>query len=119
MGVHLMPGELHEVSEAIGSLKAQVATLNETLQRYQEATTIEHRKVHDIIEALSDSVRTLTATVREMKPLTDDYREKRAEARGARRLMKIMYALAGGGIATILGQLFQHLFGGGAPPAHP
>jgi hypothetical protein len=54
--------------------------------------------VHDIVVASSEAVRNLAATVAEMKPLTDDYRETRAQARGAKRLLVAMYAAAGAGI---------------------
>lgn len=97
-------GELHELSVAIGALQNQVKNLTETIRDDREESRTEHRKVHDIISALSDSVRTLDTTVKEMKPLTDDYREKRAEDRGAARFLKAGYALAGGSLAVGLGK---------------
>lgn len=60
----------------------------------EESSTREHRIVHDIVKATSDAVRTLDAKVDEMKPLTDDYRERRAEARGAAKLIHFMYVMA-------------------------
>ena len=70
--------------------------LAQTVKENQEASTDEHRKVHDIVVATSEAVRNLAATVKEMKPLTDDYRERRAEARGAAHLAKVLYVTFGG-----------------------
>jgi uncharacterized protein YlxW (UPF0749 family) len=91
-----LSGELHELSAAIGALQAQVSILAQTVRDNQEASTEEHRKVHDIVVATSEAVRNLAATVKEMKPLTDDYRERRAEARGAAHLVRVLYVTFGG-----------------------
>jgi len=95
-----MSGELHELSVAIGGLQADIKNLARTVESHHETSTEEHRKVHDIVVAASEAVRNLAAQVAEMKPLTDDYREKRAEARGAARFLKAGYALAGGSLAV-------------------
>lgn len=91
-GISIMAGDLDELSEAIGGLKADMRTLTRMVHENQEASTREHRTVHDIVVATSEAVRNLAKTVSEMKPLTDDYREKRAEARGAAKLARMMYA---------------------------
>lgn len=70
----------------------------------------EYRKdMRIVIEALSESVRACTREVRvcsqeiaEMKPLVVDYREKRAEFRGAAHLSKTLWAGALG-LAGLLG----------------
>jgi hypothetical protein len=74
----------------------------QSVRDHREAATEEHRAVHDIVVSMSESVRNLAADVAVMKPLTDDYREKRAEARGAARFLKAGWALAGGSIAMAL-----------------
>jgi hypothetical protein len=93
-----MAGELHELSLLIGGIKADIVNLTKVVWEHKEETTQEHRKVHDIVVAQSEAVRNLTAQVAEMKPLTDDYRERRAEARGAKRLLVVLYTAAGAGI---------------------
>jgi hypothetical protein len=102
-----MTGELHELSVAIGEMKAELRIVAQTVRDNQESSTEEHRKVHDIVVATSEAVRNIAADVAEMKPLTDDYREKRAEARGAARFLKAGYALAGGSIAVGLGKAVE------------
>jgi hypothetical protein len=97
--VATMAGELHDLSLLIGGLQADVKNLANEVREHKSETTEEHRKVHDIVVASSEAVRNLTAIVAEMKPLTDDYREKRAEARGARRLLIAAYTAAGGSFA--------------------
>lgn len=102
-----MAGQLHQLSVEIGALKAQIANLSEIIKETREESRDEHRKVHQIIDSLSEAVRTLAATVKVMEPLTDDYREKRAEARGAARFIKAAYVIGGGSVAVIGGKLFD------------
>ncbi len=103
----IMPSELHDLSLAIGALQADVKNLARTVDDHHHTSTEEHRKVHDIVVAASEAVRNLAAEVAEMKPLTDDYREKRAEARGAARFLRAGWALAGGSIALALGKIVE------------
>lgn len=102
-----MPAELHDLSVAIGELKAEMRIVAKTQRDNQEVSTAEHRKVHDIVSAMAESVRMIAKDVAEMKPLTDDYREKRAEARGAARFLKAGYALAGGSLAVGIGKMLE------------
>lgn len=97
-----MPGELHELSVAIGNLQSDVKNLSQTVRDNQETSTAEHREVHIIVTAMAESMRVVAAKVEKMEPLTDDYREKRAEARGAARFLNAAYAL-GGGLAAMFG----------------
>lgn len=91
-----MPEGLHQLSVEIGSIRTQIENLTSLVKETRDDSRDEHRKVHDIIDALSGAVRTLAANVAEMKPLTEDYREKRAEARGAARLVRWLYVSGGG-----------------------
>jgi hypothetical protein len=94
--------DLDNLSRVIGRIEEQIKTLFKRIDALEENSTREHRVVHDIVEATSDAVRTLTAKVDEMKPLTDDYREKRAEARGAAKLAYTLYALVGGIVGSVI-----------------
>lgn len=106
-GVYIMAGELDEFSAAIGALQAEIKSLSRTVHYNQETSTTEHRKVHDIVVATSEAVRNLAKTVSEMKPLTDDYREKRAEARGAAHLIKFLYVTMGGIIGAAAARMME------------
>ena len=97
-----MAGELHDLSLLIGGLQADIRNLANEVREHKTETTEEHRKVHNIVDAMSEAVRNLTHIVSEMKPLTDDYREKRAEARGAGRLLILLYGAAGAGFVKAL-----------------
>jgi hypothetical protein len=99
--------DLDNLSRVIGRIEEQIKTLFKRIDALEENSTREHRVVHDIVEATSDAVRTLTAKVDEMKPLTDDYREKRAEARGAAKLAYTLYAVVGGIIGSGVTWLIQ------------
>jgi len=105
MGSALMAVEENRLFVAIGILQAEVENLREDFHRLQEASTEEHRKVHDIVVATSEAMRNVARDIAEMKPLTDDYREKRAEARGAARLAGWLYTAAGvvGGLVVYVG----------------
>lgn len=102
-----MPGELHELSVAIGELQKGMSVLEDAVRENQEKSTAEHREVHDIVTAMAESVRNIAKDVAQMKPLTEDYREKRAEARGARRFLNAAYALGGGTVAMIGSELVK------------
>lgn len=115
MGVVLMPGEIDQISLAIGKLESGMETLAVTVRDNQEASTREHRIVHDIVVATSEAVRNLAAKVAEIEPLTSDYREKRAEKRGATRLVHWLY-VSGGGIAGAITAKAIEIFG--AKPPH-
>lgn len=96
-----MDRDLDNLSRVIGRLEEQIKTLFKRIDALEETSTREHRIVHDIVEATSE------AKVDEMKPLTDDYREKRAEARGAAKLIYTLYAVAGGVIGSAATWLMQ------------
>lgn len=96
----MAPAKLDDLSVAIGGLKKEVEILSRTMRENHEATTEEHRKVHDIVVATSESVRLLAAKVKTMEPLTEDYREKRAEKRGMWKSTRWLYATSGGVIAA-------------------
>lgn len=116
MGTSLMAGELDELSAIIGGMRSDINHLARLVRDNQEASTLEHRKVHDIVVATSEAVRNLTARVAEIEPLTDDYRERRAEARGAARLIHLLYVLGGGIVGAMSTKVFE-IFGG--KPPHP
>lgn len=103
-----MSGELHQLSVAIGSLNAQVENLTEFVRETREESRDEHREARENIDALSESVRVLTSAVKWMEPITEDYREKRAEARGARRLLSAVYVLAGGSVAVVVSKIVEY-----------
>ncbi len=104
-----MSGDLHQISVEIGGLKTAVSNLTDLVRETREESRDEHRKVHDIVDALSESVRGLADKVDEMKPLTDDYRETRAEGRGRKNLLTTVYVLAAGGIGAVTGKLMELL----------
>jgi chromosome segregation ATPase len=109
-----MSGDLHDLSLLIGGLQADIKNLANEVREHKTETTEEHRKVHNIVDAMSEAVRNLTHIVAEMKPLTDDYREKRAEARGVKRMLILVYTAAGAGIVKALDWLLSLI-----PVRHP
>jgi len=116
MGSALMPADEDRLFVALRLVQGQMSDLRDDLQSLRESSTEEHRKVHDIVVAMSESVRNLARLVDEMKPLTDDYREKRAEARGAAKFATALWVAVGGFImfaVTKLSDLFT------TRPPHP
>lgn len=112
MEATLMPPGENRLWIDLSVLQTQVAALQKSFAEFAEDTKTEHRKVHDILDALSEAVRNVTRMVGEMKELTDDYREKRAEQRGADRVKAWLYwfwASIGGLVAVALGKLWDAL----------
>ncbi len=110
MGTQLMPTDENRVFTAIGMMQGQLTNLSDKVDEYQAESTAEHRKVHQIVDALSEAMRNQTRMIEEMKPLTDDYREKRAEQRGEDRYKNWLYGLAasiGGFIVLILSKAWD------------
>src|SRR3954468_23474720 len=120
MGTALMAADEERVFAAIGGLEKQVSHLSERINDINEKTMEEHRKVHDIVVATSESMRNLTRVVEDMKPpvdqyrlraasiqeaveLTDDYKEERAEKRGAEKFKNWIYGIVAsvGGLIAI------------------
>lgn len=127
-GTELMPPpDDNRIVLAIGLLQSQVSTLTERVEEMAERTTVEHRKVHDIVVAQSESMRNVARDVVEMKPHVEAYKMKaasideavssarkfevdQAEKRGAERFKNWIYGLAasvGGIIAFGLGKLID------------
>lgn len=106
----LMAADENRVFVAIGVLQAEVENLRDDFKELRESSVEEHRKVHDIVVATSEAVRNVVRIVDEMRPLTDDYREKRAEKRGEERYKNWLYGLAasiGGGAVVILSKVWD------------
>ncbi len=97
---------------AVGELRTEVKNLRGDLNELKQSSTTEHRKVHDIVVATSESIRILARTVEEMRPpvedyrlkaaalaksveLTADYQEKKAEARGAAKFANALWLAVG------------------------
>jgi hypothetical protein len=116
----VMTSEENKLIFAIGLVQSQVNNVEDKLIAMDTKSTDEHRKVHDIVDALAEAVRNQTRILAEIKPLVDEYREKRiqlaeaiietrdyqiqkAEWRGAARLAGWLYTAAGvvGGIVVV------------------
>lgn len=105
-----MAADENRVYIAIGVLQSEVTTLSEKFDELAERSTEEHRKVHDIVVATSEAMRNLARDIAEMKPLTDDYRERRAEKRGEEKYKNWLYgfvASVGGLVVFILGKVWD------------
>lgn len=93
-------GEVDELSLLLGEIKARLGVIEEQ-QRDERLAAQQHRSDLRIIiasqstatQTLSGKVETLSDEVREMKKLTDDYQENRAQARGAAKVVLFFRAL--------------------------
>jgi len=70
--------EISGLIAASAALEERVGNMVDEFQREREGAAQHRRDLRLVIEALSASVRGLTATVSEIKPLVDDWRETRA-----------------------------------------
>lgn len=99
--------KLDDLSVAIGGLRSDMKHLSNKVESHLEETRNEQRKVHDIVDATAEAVRNLNAKVLQMEPLVSDYREKRAEQRGARRFVRGFYIMAGGAVGAVVAKVID------------
>ena len=109
MAAALMEDDVGRLHAAVGSMRSEIKSLVDRFEDLRQETMTEHRKVHDIVVAHSEAVRNLDRDVREMRPLVEDYRERRAEWRGAWKFVIALYGSIGGIITLALGKLFDWL----------
>lgn len=104
------------LAHAVGRLEGQIEALKDELahdrdeRRHEEAGARQHRKdLRDVIGALTGAVKTLSDKVTEAEPLWSDYQEKRAEARGAAKLIKFIYLTVAAAAGVAGSALFSWL----------
>jgi len=122
-----MTADAERVYEAIGELREQVSNLSRKIDDRDARSTEEHRKVHDIIVAMSESTRIMARDVAEMKPhveaykmkaeklddavtTAEAYRVEKHEERGAEKYKKWMLGLfaSGGALGAVgIGKLID------------
>jgi len=86
-----MPGELHELSTAIGELRADVRNLVRAHDQEREFAGAHRRELRAAVSGLSQSVALLTHELGEIKPAVASYRRESAERRGAARVSRLIY----------------------------
>ena len=128
-GTALMPADEQRLFTQLGEVKNEIKSLRADFTALKDQSTNEHRKVHDIVVAMSESVRNMARDVADMKPHVEDYRlksekideavdlaeeheEERIERRGADKFIHWLYGIwAGFGalIIFLLGKLWDLL----------
>ncbi len=88
--------DVSDLAVAVARLDERVKELATQFTRERDGASEHRRGLRDVISAQSSSMQALAKEVGEMKPLVSDFREKRAEARGAAKLLKVFYLLCGG-----------------------
>lgn len=76
------------IDRDLGELFARVELLAGDFRQERDKQSEFRRQFHTVSESLAESVRVLTEFMRENQPLLEQYRELRAEARGAARVKK-------------------------------
>jgi hypothetical protein len=104
-----MAGELHQLSMLIGGIRSDITNLANEVRENKQETTAEHRTVHDIVVATSEAVRNVARDVEYMKPLVDDYRDKKNEARGIAKLAGVLYVTLGSIVALMANKAWDWL----------
>lgn len=111
-----MTTKLDEISEAIGSLRAEVRNLGQKIDR-SDATSVEsnrradehratiHRRVDDLVSEVGDlktNVETMKADVTDSKAITDEFKEWKQRGVGALFVAGIASAAVSGIIVGFL-----------------
>jgi hypothetical protein len=97
-----------------GGIEERLDRLIDVVEKEQEGAARHRRDLREVIGALSQSVQLLTAEMRDVKPVVEDYREKRAEGRGAARLAKVLWIALGGvagGLVSMLVEVIKAIRG--------
>lgn len=91
-----MSGELHEVSEAIGELRAEVRKANE-----QRAET--NRRLADVAKQLEGLV-SLTERVNRIEPLVDQHEAAAQRGKGVTAAIGALGGTGGAGVVGVIGK---------------
>jgi membrane protein implicated in regulation of membrane protease activity len=102
-----MSDDSNRIHEALGKLTANVDNLTKAFESHKEETTVEHRKVHDIVVAMSEAVRNLTRRIELVEPVAKEFQEGQIEQRGIKRFLVLIWTTAGGLIVVALGKIWD------------
>lgn len=81
-----MTSKLDEISEAIGSLRAEVRNLSESSRRADEQRATVHRRVDELVDEVGDlkaEVSSMSSTVADSKAVTDEVKQWKQRGIGA------------------------------------
>lgn len=105
--------ELGELTERVDTLSREFKQgrdeLAQELQREREATVLHRDGLNQILQSLGEAVRAQTKEITEMKPLVMDYREHRAEKRGAASVKKWLLGTVVS-VSTIIGAVLNEIW---------
>ena len=114
------------VDRELGELGARLESLSVDFKEEREQAGNFRHDLRTVINSLTESVRVLTEDMKMTKPLMDDYREHRAERRGAAEVtagLKKWVAgamiSASGIFGAIINEIWKFLTHGGGPTPHP
>lgn len=102
-----MTDDSSRVHEALGRLSANVDNLTKAFESHKDDTTVQLRKIHDIVVAMSESARNLTRRIEDVEPIAKEFHEGQIEQRGIKRFLVAIYTAAGGVIVLLLGKLWD------------
>lgn len=114
------------MARSLGALEESVEHIAEGLDREREENRLHRESIRNIMEAQAEATRVLTGEVSgitgqmgniksqldDLAPDVKDYRERRAELRGATKMGKTMWlAIVGvsGGIGVVIGWVATHV----------
>lgn len=86
--------DVSENIRAIASLEAQLKHFVTDFYRERDSAAQHRQSLREVVGAMGEAVRLLSGEMAEIKPVILEYRETRAEARGAAKLVRWMWALA-------------------------
>ena len=101
---------------AMAALQERVSNLINEFEREREGAAAHRRELREVVSALAESVRSVSTSVKvlsnavtEMRPVVEDYSNRRAEAVGAVKLARLLKTLLGGGL-VLIGWLIARFF---------
>lgn len=97
-------------ARAMATIAAKLDIFVEEFKSDRTSSALHRKDLREVIGALSEGMRVLTAQVAEIAPVMRDYQNTRAEARGAAKLMKFAWTLAvalAGALGAWIGKKFS------------
>lgn len=100
-----------DFARTLGAIERELQIFTKEFQRERDGAADHRKALRETITALSEAVRALTKEVADMKPLVQEYREARDQAKGAAKFGKLLWAGAigcGAAIASIVQWIASH-----------
>lgn len=97
-----------DLAHTLGVIQANQENLRREFERERDGASDHRRGLRETIAALSEAVRTLTAQMNDVFPLSTDYRTRRDQASGMAKIMWAAMIALGAVVGTVANKIIEH-----------